>query len=340
MAAGGIGTQLSSPPIQLVNTANAITQKYLAPYLTDSVFLPSPFFWRMTRNGRKLYGGAIVWPVINQEELTGGAYWGSQVLSKAVTDSLQPAELQWRAYQELIAVPLIDSILNTGFAGAVDLVKARTQIAFGSFLMKLQRALQRTSPQNTAIDLDGVPIALAASGTYAGVTINYDPVTGFNWKCNGGQGPQTMAALNTLAGSAAGAALSGIGLQYAYGEASYGNEEPTLVLFTQNGFNAFWGTMFGNQHYDSDLETTRAGFRNLMFNRAVVMHDQFVPSGECQMFTEKYVRVLIHPRRNFAMDDFMLASDQDIALSRIKLIMQLQFLQLRPHTRITSVSNG
>ena len=78
MAAGGIGTQLSSPPITLVNMANAMTRKYLAPYLTDAVFLPSPFFWRLTRHGRRIHGGAIVWPVINQEELTGGAYWGTQ----------------------------------------------------------------------------------------------------------------------------------------------------------------------------------------------------------------------------------------------------------------------
>jgi hypothetical protein len=79
MAAGGIGTQLSSPPITLINSANSMTQKYLAPYLTDAVFLPSPFFWRLTRHGRRIYGGAIVWSVINQEELTGGAYWGTQL---------------------------------------------------------------------------------------------------------------------------------------------------------------------------------------------------------------------------------------------------------------------
>jgi hypothetical protein len=100
MAAGGIGTQLSSPPIQLINMSNAMTQKYLQPELVDAVFTPSPFFWRLTRHGRSIHGGAIVWPVINQEELTGGAYWGTQVLSTDVTDSGQPAELQWRAYQQ------------------------------------------------------------------------------------------------------------------------------------------------------------------------------------------------------------------------------------------------
>ena len=144
MAAGGIGTQLSSPPITLVNMANAITQKYLAPYLTDAVFLPSPFFWRLTRHGRRIHGGAIAWPVINQEELTGGAYLGTQLLATDVTDSVQPAELQWRAYQQLIAIPLLDAVLNQGFAQSVNLVKAKEEIAYASLLMKLQRAVQRT----------------------------------------------------------------------------------------------------------------------------------------------------------------------------------------------------
>jgi hypothetical protein len=209
--------------------------------------------------------------------------------------------------------------------------------------MKLQRGVQRTAPQNSSIDLDGVPIALAASGTYAGVTIQNNASTGFVWLCNGGAGPQTMAALNTLAGSAAAAALSLPGMQYAYGEASFGNEEPTLIITTQAGWNAYWSTLVSNQRYiagEGDMETTKAGFRNLMFNRAVVLHDQFVPAGQMQMYTEKYLRPLFHPNRHFEMDPFIMPTNQDVAVARIKVVMQIQFLQLRPHVLITSISNA
>ena len=94
MAAGGVGAQLSQPPVTLINTSNALTQKHFSRTLVDSVFKPSTLYWRLTRLGRRFTGGAIVWPVINQEELTGGAYWGAQLLSTDVTDSMQPAELQ------------------------------------------------------------------------------------------------------------------------------------------------------------------------------------------------------------------------------------------------------
>ena len=32
----GVGTQLSQPPVSLINTMNGITQKYIAPDLVDA----------------------------------------------------------------------------------------------------------------------------------------------------------------------------------------------------------------------------------------------------------------------------------------------------------------
>ncbi len=60
MAAGGIGAQLSQPPLTLVNSSNALTQKHFQRTLVDAVFRPSPLFWRLTRLGRKFTGGALV----------------------------------------------------------------------------------------------------------------------------------------------------------------------------------------------------------------------------------------------------------------------------------------
>ena len=95
MAAGGIGSQISSPPAVLANTANAVSQKYFVPILADSIFKPSPTWWRLTRLGKKFDGGgAIVWPIVSAEEMTGGAYVGAQVLDVSPTDSIQPGELQ------------------------------------------------------------------------------------------------------------------------------------------------------------------------------------------------------------------------------------------------------
>lgn len=257
-------------------------------------------------------------------------------MSTDVTDSAQPAELQWRAYQQLIAIPVLDAGLNQGLAGVVNLVRVKEEIAFGSMLMKLNRAVQRTSPQNTSIDLDGVPLALATSGTYAGITIQNNATTGFQWMSNGGSGPTTMAA----APGSSGAALNLAGVQGVYGQCAYGNEEPTLIITTQNAWNAYWNLLMAQQRYIEDEETTRGGFRNLMFNRAVMLHDQFVPSGQLQMFTEKYVRPIFHPSFHFRIEPYIMPTNQYVAISRVYVVMQLQFLGLRQHGLITAISNG
>src|SRR5437899_11684612 len=71
----GVGAQLFQPPVTLINTMNGITQKHFAPVLADSIFKPSPTWWRVTRLGRKVTGGALVWNVVTIEETTGGAYF-------------------------------------------------------------------------------------------------------------------------------------------------------------------------------------------------------------------------------------------------------------------------
>jgi len=84
----GVGAQLFQPPVTLVNTMNGWTQKYFQPILADSIFRPSPTYWRITRLGKKIDGGGgLVWSVITTEETTGGSYYGVQVLDTSITDS-------------------------------------------------------------------------------------------------------------------------------------------------------------------------------------------------------------------------------------------------------------
>src|SRR2546425_7546001 len=109
------GAGLSQPPVTLLNTSNAFTKKYFTPLLPDSVFKPSPTWWTITRLGKKLRGGgSIVWGPLTSEEGTGGAYWGVQMLDTTPTDPIQPAEIQWKAYQQAVVIPVLDALFNEG----------------------------------------------------------------------------------------------------------------------------------------------------------------------------------------------------------------------------------
>src|SRR6266568_1285183 len=160
-----IGSSLSQPPVTLINTGNAITKKYFTPLLADSIFKPSPVWWTITRLGKKTRGGgSIVWPNVTAEETTGGAYYGVQMLDTTPSDPVQPAEIQWKWYQEAIVIPVVDALMNEGEGEVISLVKSKDETAMGSLLQKLSRAAQGASPQNTAIDLDSIPAALGALG--------------------------------------------------------------------------------------------------------------------------------------------------------------------------------
>lgn len=326
MAAGGIGSQLSQPPAALINTANAFTKKYFAPTLADSIFKPSPTWWRMVRMGMDIKGGgAIVWPVVSTEETTGGAYYGAQLLDTSASDSAQPAELQWKFYYESIVIPYTDYLLNAGVGEAVPLIRAKEEIAMGSLLQKLSRAVYAVSPNNTTDDLDSLVAALAASGTYAGITIAQP------WICGGGG----------AGGPASGGAVSLANMMADYGSATFGNEEPDTIITTNGGWSAFWTLMQANQRFIYDEETTRAGFKtHLMFNNAVVLRDQFVPTGEMEMLTTKYCAPVFNPSDYFTVEPFVRPTNQRVIVSQIFLMMNLRFLTLRQHNRRTGITNA
>jgi len=147
MANSVVGLGLASPPVQLSNTVNAISQKFIVPILGDNVFKPSPVFWALTREGKRFGAGELIFPEIYQEELPGGAYYGDQLLDTSVVDSVQPANQQWKPYRQPVVIPITDIILNRGGSNNLDIIRAKFQTASGSFLVKLSRALWHTSPR-------------------------------------------------------------------------------------------------------------------------------------------------------------------------------------------------
>lgn len=320
--ANGVG--LSTPPLSLLKTADSFTQKYFVPVLSDAVFKPSPTYWRLTRKGRKVHGGAIVVPVAFKEEDSGGAYWGAQILDTTITDSVQPAQWEWKQYYQSIVVPYTDVILNSGPTGVLDLLKVKEEIAMASLLQKLSRAIYKTAPQNTAIDMDSLTDGVAsATNVYAGIDRN---VAGNEfWK------PQVDATAE---------AISLAAFQRVYGSATFGNEEPDTILTRQQGFNAFHQLLVANIRYpDPDQETINAGFRrNLVYNNAVVLHDQYV-DDKTYFLNSKYIDMCFHESDYFVVDPFLKPSNQRILVSGIYVTLNLKVWNPRMQAVHTGFSN-
>jgi hypothetical protein len=328
MANSVVGLGLASPPVQLSNTVNAISQKYIVPVLGDNVFKPSPVFWGLTRDGKKFGAGELVFPEINQEELPGGAYYGDQLLDTSVVDSVQPANQQWRPYRQPIVLPITDVILNRGGAGNLDIIKVKYQTASGSFLQKLSRALWHTSPQNTSNDIDDIDSWLGST-TNVIAGIDRSQVANAFWQPaanqDNGSGPLTPATA-----------------EQAYQNVTYAYDEPDMMIIIQNRYASFKNTFtqlirFGQGMQDE--EALQVGFRNhFLFNNAIVVPDRFAAANCAYFLNSKYMFPVFHEADYFSVDPFIKPTNQRVVVSTMYLTWQLSNISPRMGGKIINVT--
>jgi hypothetical protein len=342
-AAGAQGTGLMQPPIVMLNTANAVTTKYIMPILGDTVLIPSPTFWALTRRGKKFAGGELVYPILTQEEMTGGAYQGDQVLEMGVTDSVSPADQVWRFYRQSITIPLTDVILNRGGYGALDLIRMKYQIMAGSFMMKLCRALWHASPQNTSIDLDDLDSWI---GGTANVIAGIDrSQTANSW---------WLPAANVLIGGVLNAvpATSEAGYQTVV----YGYDEPDTLILDPAHFATFKSTFTNLIRFTDDFqdkEALQVGFRyHFIWNNATVLSDKILDSGSTlplsnglyavptsgYLLNSNYIFPVFHEADYFVVDPFIKPSNQRVISSTCYVTMQVCCPSPRMHVKFTGLA--
>jgi hypothetical protein len=334
-AAGAQGSGLAQPPVTLLNTVNAITQKYIIPVLGDTVMVPSPAYWLMTRRGKKFAGGELVYPILTAEEMTGGAYYGDQLLDTSVVDTVQPADQVWKFYRQAIAIPTTDVILNRGGAGSLDLIRTKYQIASSSFLQKLCRALWNTAPQNTSLDLDDILHWLGWSGGTAFANTNV--IAGIDRSVAANSWWQAAAVVG--GGSAA---LSQNTAESAYQSVVYGYDEPDALLMDNTRYGNFKGTLFSTIRFmddDQDNEALNAGFRyHFLFNSAVTMADRFVPANIAVLLNTKYIFPVFHEADYFTVDPFIKPSNQRVVVSTMYTTLQIICPSPRMNVPINAIS--
>lgn len=319
-----IGTGVATPPAQLVNTVQAIVQKYVAPVVGDQVLLPCPTMWALVRRGKKMAGGALVYPEFFSEETTGGAYYGAQLLNTALQDVVQPAEQQWRFYYEAVVLPYTDIILGRGGYAGVDIVRQKFQTAAGSFMQKLARSLWHSAPQNTALDIDDID-------SWVGSTTNNIAGIDRSQAANAFWRPQA----NVSAGNAI---LTAANADTAYWSTVFGYDEPDLMVMDNTRYAGFKQAFMGNVRYESniqDKEALQAGFRyHFLFNNAVVLADRNCLANVSYILNTKYIFPVFHEADYFVIDPWVKPSNQRVLVSNMYLTWQLANLSPRMHAKI------
>jgi len=96
-------------------------------------------------------------------------------------------------------------------------------------------------------------------------------------------------------------------LQVAFGQATFGPNQPNFIATTQSIYNSFWAKMLPMQRtYEIDPDLQGAGFRSFKFNGMSVVVDQYCPSGTVFGMNTDYIDAYVSedPRFGFGFTGF------------------------------------
>jgi len=325
--AGVVGTGVQSPTAQMINTLDALSQKYIDEKVGDVIFKPSPTFWALFRRGRRFnWGAELVWPLITQVLTTRGPYYGDQLLNTSVIDPIQPANQVWRPYYQSLALPVTDVILGRGGPSGPDLIKTMLQVAAGSMLDMFSNALWGIAPFNSAIDIDNID-------AWVGQTTN--TIAGIN--------RSTSTFWQPTANFAAGAAaLSPSDAEKAYQGVVLGFDEPDMIIMNNTNYALFknnFTSLIRFTALDQDKEALQAGFRyHFVYNNAVVIADPFVPAGVAYILNSKYIWPVFNANDYFKVDPWLRPSNQRVVVSQIFVMLQIGSNSPRMNRKITNLT--
>jgi hypothetical protein len=329
------GTGVNQPSALLVNTLQSISQKLIYPKVADLVFNPSPTFSFLNQYAKKYNAGAeIVYPLLTTKITTRGSYWGDQLLPTSAIDAIQPADQVWRGYFQAVTLPVMDIVIGRGGPVGLDLVRTYVQAAAGSMLDMLAEAVAGNSPFNSSTDLDSINNwVLQTTNTIAGINRSSSTF----WQ------PQ--------ANQSVGGHLSPTKLLPAYFLATYGYDEPNLLILNNTDFANFELQFVSTSTSTATTNIIRAtdnfadtapiqtGLRfHMRFKNAVVLADQHFPAGTGYLLNTKYIWMIYNLGSYFRMTPWIMPSNQDVITARIHTICQLGCNRPIAQVALTSIS--
>lgn len=280
------------------NEISSITRDKFIPKLIDNIFASNILFQRMRKG--KMYetysgGKKILQPVLYAVTSAAGSYSGTDTLNVSANDQISAAEFYMKQYYANITISRKDELENSGDAQIVDFVKAKVQSAEKTLSQLLGTAIYNAGTD--ADELIGLRLAIDSAGTYGGISR-----TDYSWWS--AQEDSTTTVLTIPA------------MQALYGDATVGNDVPTLIVTTQDIYDDYSGLLQPQERY-VDTKTADGGFVNLMFKNTPVVVDGQAPASNMFMINENYLKLYAHEKENFRFESFVKPIDQNVQSAKI-----------------------
>lgn len=302
----------------------ATTLQHYRAKLEDNVFGARPLLFILKNKGIETqHGRSIVQPLLYGELSSKGSYDDDDTFSPPIREGLTAAEFGWRHYRASIFFTGPELAQNSGREQVLSLVKARTMQAELSVTADLNRMLFDDGTGNSGKDFEGLAKLVAnASATVGGID----------------RSDSDNAWWRPIVDSSA-VAVGLAKMRNVYNSASEGNDQPTNIITTQEGFEAYEGLLTSNIRYE-DTTLGDAGFQNLMFKAAPIVFDRDCQDGYMYFLNMNHIKLVNLNGRWFEWSDWLMPVNQDAKYKNLYLSGNLTITNSRRHGVLTALTDA
>lgn len=302
-----------------IDQLTAITHKKIMPKMYDNISDSNILLKKIMNSGSYVPqdgGTAITIPLNYAFTSSAGWYAGSDTLNTSDNDSISAASFNWASVYANITISDEDELKNSGDAGAIRLLVAKSQIAERTIKDLMGTGL--FSDGSDAKSIVGLRDIVATDQTVGGI----DQSANSFWqgKVDSTTTTTTIAALQTQ-----------------YENASIDNEKPNLGVCTRAIYGYYFNLLQPQQRF-TDMDTAKGGFQNLMFSGVPIVVDSHTPSAHLFFLNLNHLFLYYHPQRNFTATPFAAPINQQIKVSRILWMGALGSSNNRLHAKFSALA--
>lgn len=293
------------------STLLTLTNKYIAPEVTDNAFAGQPFAYFLREHGRlTLKGGRTITYPILKDDLTAEMYDGLEPATLENVEVACPAEWEWKWGRIPFVIPETEIDKNGGDEGIVDIVQTYTEDAKLTAVKLLGTNLHGTNSSAPKF-FNGLQDMAAASGTsYAGL-LNTDFTSPANW---------LMYIHTPLSANI----LSPMDMRVMRGQTTYGSAIANLGLCNFSVYAKIWALAETDQRFGQE-KMASIGFDHVMFEGMPIIADAGAPgSGLTQtdnwlyFLNTDFIKLVIHSNKAFVSKVYPPVADYEAYVAKIK----------------------
>jgi len=289
---------------------SAVTTNYISSEFIDNYYKVSPTFVKVWKSGSmaKPYpGGNQIQVPFQYAPLKAGPFPPGGTFDIGYVETQTAMTFNPKFYYANVTVQGTQLPINRGEAAVMNFLEPK--------VVNAEQALAQSLITGFFADGQGTVTPLIAID---GILAGYDD--GSNYASYGGITRSAIASgasagingyyFGNVTGSPPAATnwpFSLQQLQVAFGQSTFGPNQPKFIATTQSIYNAFWAKMLPMQRtHDVDPDLQGAGFRAFRFNGMSVVVDQYCPAGYVFGMNTDYIDAYVSddPRFGFGFTGF------------------------------------